>query len=91
MNNFITSAGNICEPFESLGIITAFKSTEGNFDYQDALALLIDHAKKNGADGVIHVSFNERSAVGTKKVCFQNQSVTIFEVRVWGTMIKLKS
>lgn len=91
MTNFVTSAGDICEPYETMGIITAHKSNEGNFDYQDAMSLLVDYAKKNGADGVIHVSFNERSAVGTKKVCFQDQSVTVFEVRVWGTMIKLKS
>ncbi|MFM8575993.1 MAG: hypothetical protein ACKOBF_09015 [Limnohabitans sp.] len=91
MANFITSAGDICEPYECMDLITAYKSGEGNFDYQGALAFLVDHAKKSGADGVIHVNFNERSAVGTKKVCFQDQTVTIFEVRVWGTMIKLKN
>jgi hypothetical protein len=91
MAKFITSAGDICEPYESLDLITAHKGGEGSFDYQAALALLVEHAKKNGADGIIHVSFNERSAVGTKKVCFQDQSVTIFEVRAWGTMIKLKN
>ena len=91
MAKFITSAGEICEPYESLELITAHKGGEGSFDYQAALALLVEHAKKNGADGIIHVQFNERSAVGTKKVCFQDQSVTIFEVRAWGTMIKLKN
>jgi uncharacterized protein YbjQ (UPF0145 family) len=91
MANFITSAGDICEPYVCMDLITAHKSNEGDFDYQGALTLLVDHAKKNGADGVIHVSFNERSAVGTKKVCFQDQNITIFEVRVWGTMIKLKN
>lgn len=91
MADFITSAGDICEPYESLGVVTAWKSGEGEFDYQGALAILVKHAKGNGADGVIHVSFNERSAVGTKKVCFQDQTVTIFEVRAWGTMIKLKA
>lgn len=91
MSEFITSAGDICEPYECLDLITASENSEGNFDYQGALAILVNYAKKNGADGVIHVNFNERSAVGTKKVCFQDQSVTIFEVRVWGTMIKLKN
>ena len=91
MAKFITSAGDICEPYESLELITAQKGSEGDFDYQGALAFLVEHAKKNGADGIIHVQFNERSAVGTKKVCFQDQSVTIFEVRAWGTMIKLKN
>ena len=91
MAKFITSAGDICEPYETLDLITAHKGGEGSFDYQAALALLVEHAKKNGADGIIHVSFNERSAVGTKKVCFQDQSVTIFEVRAWGTMIKIKN
>jgi len=91
MAKFITSAGDICEPYESLELITAQKGGEGEFDYQGAMALLVEHAKKNGADGIIHVNFNERSAVGTKKVCFQDQSVTIFEVRAWGTMIKIKN
>jgi len=91
MANFITSAGDICETYECMDVITAFKSGEGNFDYPGALAFLVDQAKKNGADGLIHVNFNERSSVGTKKVCFQDQSVTIFEVRVWGTMIKVKN
>jgi hypothetical protein len=91
MAKFITSAGDICEPYESLDLITAHKGGEGSFDYQATLALLVEHAKKNGADGIIHVQFNERSAVGTKKVCFQDHSVTIFEVRAWGTMIKLKN
>jgi len=90
MANFIKSTGDICEPYECLDIITAWKSSEGDFDYQGALAILLDYAKKNGADGVIHVNFNERSAVGTKKVCFSDQNVSIFEVRTWGTMIKLK-
>lgn len=90
MTNFITSTGNICEKYECLEVITAWKTTEGNFDYTGALDFLIDHAKKNGADGVINIGFNERSAVGTKKVCFSDQKVTVFEVRTWGTMIKLK-
>ena len=91
MANFIVSAGDICETYECLDLITASKSGEGEFDYQGALAHLVAHAKKSGADGVIHVQFNERSAVGTKKVCFQDQTITIFAVRAWGTMIKLKS
>lgn len=90
MANFVTSAGDICEPYECMAVITANTNNETGFDYQSALALLTDYAKKNGADGVIHVNFNERSAVGTKRVCFQDQNVQIFEVRVWGTMIKFK-
>jgi len=32
MANFITSAGDICESYECMDVITAFKSGEGNFD-----------------------------------------------------------
>ena len=60
MANFITSAGDICESYECMDVITAFKSGEGNFDYPGALAFLVDQAKKNGADGVIHVNFKTK-------------------------------
>ena len=46
MAKFITSAGDICEPYETLDLITAHKGGEGSFDYQAALALLVEHAKK---------------------------------------------
>ena len=46
MAKFITSAGDICEPYESLDLITAQKGSEGDFDYQGALAFLVEHAKK---------------------------------------------
>jgi len=46
MANFIKSTGDICEAYECLDVITAWKSSEGDFDYQGALAILVDYAKK---------------------------------------------
>lgn len=86
----IYSTGDIQESYESLGVIYADHSSEGAFDYMGALKLLTDLAEAEQADGVIHISFNERMAIGQKQVCFQNQDVQMPEVRVWGTMIKLK-
>ena len=59
-------------------------------DKAGAASLLSNLAMQSGADRVIHIRFNERSAVGTKKVCFQDQAVQVLEVRAWGKMIKLK-
>jgi hypothetical protein len=90
MSEFITSAGEICEPYESMGVIDSNYVSENFFDYGTALTLLREYAQNNGADGVIHIHYNERSAIGEKTVCFSKQNVTVFEVRCWGTMIKLK-
>jgi uncharacterized protein YbjQ (UPF0145 family) len=84
----ITSAGDIKQNYESLGVLFASYSSKKSFEYLSALAQLQKFASEKGADGVIHVNFNERSALG-KEGCFGNDTVQIFEVRCWGTMIKL--
>lgn len=85
--DMITSAGDIKESYATLGVGFASYSAKGAFDYTAALSKLTKFAQQNGADGVIYVSFNERSALG-KEGCFGNDTVQIFEVRCWGTMIK---
>ena len=84
---FVVSTGGICEPYECMDVVVASNSGRGAFDYDGAKKILIDTAIRRGADGVIYIGFNERSAVG--KTCFGGVE-TIFETRCWGTMIKLK-
>ena len=72
-----------------MGLVFGSFSQQGDFNYEEALKQMVAYAKLKGADAVIHIGFNERSAVGTQQVCFQNQTVTVFEVRCWGTMVKL--
>lgn len=84
---FVVSTGGICEPYECIDVVVTSNRGTGSFDYIGAYKTLVDHAKRQGADGLIHIGFNERSAIG--KTCFGGEE-TVYETRCWGTMIKLK-
>ena len=84
----ILSSGDITTSYSTLGLVYGSQTTEGDFDYEGAVAQMQAVARKESADAILHIGFNERSAIGSKQVCFSNEAVTLFEVRCWGTMVK---
>lgn len=85
----IVSTGDIKQDYEVIDFIDFYHSSD-YFDYGGAVELLKEEAAERGADGVIHISFHQRDAVGTKKVCFSEETIAIREIYAWGTLIRLK-
>ena len=96
----LTAAGNINQPYTSLGVIHAVVtkpakepgcSGGGGLPIQEAfdavLAALEASAAKSGGDGLIHVSYDYRVS-STSMAC--NQTKAVFEVYGWGTVIRLE-
>lgn len=86
----LTSSGDIKRAYVTMGLVFGEFSREGGFGYEEALSRMTSVASQKGADAVIHIGFNERSTIGVRQVCFQNQTVSIFEVRCWGTMVRFE-
>ncbi|MGF1592141.1 MAG: hypothetical protein ACFCUW_02615 [Kiloniellaceae bacterium] len=90
----ITAAGNINQPYESLGVVLAVISRQesgcgGGLPVGQALVDATNdlkmQASSKGADGVIHISYMHR--VSTSAGCGGSKSS--FEVYAWGTAIRL--
>jgi len=90
----LTSSGSIEEEYETIGLVVGFASSRqtwrGTVDvpkaYKASLQSLVESARARGADGVIHVSFQNRVAIGPG--CAGSKQV--FEVFAWGTAVKLR-
>lgn len=91
-NGVLVSSGPICADYEVLGMVIGFVSqTEGCSGgipvenvYRSALQRLIESAQAVGANGLMHVNFQNRVANGIG--CESNKKV--FEVFAWGTAIR---
>lgn len=90
----LTSAGNLNQPYETLGMVLAVISRQesgcgGGLPVGQALADATDDLKRQawnkGGDGVIHISYMHR--VSTSAGC--GGSTSNFEVYAWGTAIRL--
>lgn len=90
----LTSAGNLNQPFESLGVVLAVVSRQesgcgGGLPVGQALIDATDDLRRQahdkGADGVIHISYMHR--VSSSAGC--GGSTSHFEVYAWGTAIRL--
>lgn len=88
----IVSSGPICADYNVLGLIVGFASqTEGcngtvavERVYHMALQRLIEGARSRGANGLIHVNFQNR--VASQAGC--GSAKQVFEVFAWGTAIQ---
>ena len=88
----VVSSGPICADYHVLGLVVGFASkTEGcggaiavEAVYHTALQRLIEGARSRGANGLMHVSFQNR--VASQAGCGSAQQV--FEVFAWGTAIQ---
>jgi uncharacterized protein YbjQ (UPF0145 family) len=88
----VVSSGSICTEYNVLGLIVGFASkTEGCSGtiavedvYQTALLRLIEGARGRGANGLIHVNFQNR--VASQAGC--GSAKQVFEVFAWGTAIQ---
>lgn len=88
----VVSSGSICSEYNVLGLVVGFASkTEGCSGsiavegvYQTALQRLIEGARGRGANGLIHVNFQNR--VASQAGC--GSAKQVFEVFAWGTAIQ---
>jgi Putative heavy-metal-binding len=89
-----TAAGNVNQPYESLGVVLAVVSRQqsgcgGGLPVGQALKDATDELKRQaatrGANGLIHISFMHR--VTTSPGC--GGASTNIEVYAWGTAVKL--
>lgn len=88
----VVSSGPICAEYNVLGLVVGFASkTEGCSGtiavegvYQTALQRLIEGARGRGANGLIHVNFQNR--VASQAGC--GSAKQVFEVFAWGTAIQ---
>jgi Putative heavy-metal-binding len=88
----VVSSGPICAEYNVLGLVVGFASkTEGCSGtiavegvYQMALQRLIEGARGRGANGLIHVNFQNR--VASQAGC--GSAKQVFEVFAWGTAIQ---
>jgi hypothetical protein len=88
----VVSSGPICAEYNVLGLVVGFASkTEGCSGtiavegvYQTALQRLIEGARGRGANGLIHVNFQNR--IASQAGC--GSAKQVFEVFAWGTAIQ---
>lgn len=93
--NIKVSSGGISQPYQVLGIVIGFASTTDSCGsgvrvestYQAALDRLVDSAVGKGANGLLFVSFQNRTAVA--QGCAGPSQA--FEVFAWGTAVRLAS
>lgn len=98
----LTAAGNINEPYEVVGVVHAMASRSPQSEgfgkpkvmpvmatYQDALSRLTEAAARSGANGVIHVAYEQRLAVGSRPGCTGDKTEQVLEVYAWGTAVIL--
>lgn len=100
----LTAAGNINEAYEVIGVVHAMANRTPQSEgfgkpkvmpvmaaYEDALSRLKDAAKRSGANGLIHISYEQRVAVGNRPGCTGDRAEQVLEVYAWGTAITLPS
>jgi hypothetical protein len=91
--NIKVSSGGISQPYQVIGIVIGFASTTDSCGsgvkvestYQAALDRLVESAVGKGANGLLFVSFQNRTAVA--QGCAGPSQA--FEVFAWGTAVRL--
>ena len=84
----IYSTGEIENKYKVIDVVFGQSDSAQAFEYASATQNLGTVAEELNADAVINISYNQREYIGTKKVCFQDQKDSRFEIYSHGTAVK---
>lgn len=84
----IYSTGEIENKYKVIDVVFGYSDSAQGFEYASAKQNLGTVAEELDADAVIYISYNQREYIGTKKVCFQDQKESRFEIYAHGTAVK---